>query len=753
MSIDSLLNPLTVSNLLNPAPANCSSDVHPGYSLAPARQLIHRDYKLNSKTTLSVVYLYPPGSVVEYPETGQLDDQSVGHLFHLDPKGWAKPSLDFLYSRGEPRGYSRGNVSTPLLVSSITGQEVPCTSRYSTCQGVKVCPMSMYCMDSVHHFSVSRTTVITRLKEEQQQHQDTLSPASEVFERTTALLAALIRVGCTSRTATELEVNGDEDLGPALEHEADRQEMRRGFPDAANRCTGNIIFGFSSEDTPFIRGHFFDGSIGNGRYHVGYLQAVFEGDTEEIVRLETEAKLNGYGPLAACQTAVNRSSQRITCGALHRDQQTGCLKRMKFAEQSCTCKFHEYEPKPEYRHECPYILVVSKGPHTHLAPIPEKTPTSVKIELESLLQKLEVDLADITPRSFLRHPVVKSYLSSRFPMLQNPMLSNLHISLSNRSHLKVYIQRIKRTCFPWGTGWNGLKHLKMQQDELLAPDDQYIRLIIEIPSTSLGPPEEDDIPEDDGLLKQDEPLRIVICMTSYASNKLVKAQYLQSDIAFKRVVGFYEFEIASVDPYANTSLTFCRVYMTRQTAFAHKEVMKHINAVLEKDTGRGFRWRHIHGSEIDDYNGVILNWVVDQHGGQAKGIGLYLQDLSQALPPKLDFHQPLHLIQDLDAYGHLRRFLTVCTTHFYRNIRKCSVSEDVRNLMRSLSCIRHDDWESTVQAICHLGGTPAKNWIMDKERAKFAFPGLCWEKSYIPLEIWQARRRESNIAEIVHANC
>ncbi|KAJ3725531.1 hypothetical protein DFJ43DRAFT_1002599 [Lentinula guzmanii] len=128
---------------------------------------------------------------------------------------------------------------------------------------------------------------------------------------------------------------------------------------------------------------------------------------------------------------------------------------MKFAEQSCTCKLHGYKPKPEYHHECPYILVVNKGPHTHLAPLPEKTPASVKIELESLLQKLEVDLADITPQSFLRHPVVKSYLSSRFPMLQNSMLSDLHISLSNRSHLKVYIQRIKRTCFPWGTGWNG----------------------------------------------------------------------------------------------------------------------------------------------------------------------------------------------------------------------------------------------------------------------------------------------------------
>lgn len=40
-------------------------------------------------------------------------------------------------------------------------------------------------------------------------------------------------------------------------------------------------------------------------------------------------------------------------------------------------------------------------------------------------------------------------------MVQNPMLSDLHISLSNRSHLKVYIDHAKKTHFPSGTGWEG----------------------------------------------------------------------------------------------------------------------------------------------------------------------------------------------------------------------------------------------------------------------------------------------------------
>lgn len=61
------------------------------------------------------------------------------------------------------------------------------------------------------------------------------------------------------------------------------------------------------------------------------------------------------------------------------------------------------------------------------------------------------------------------------------------------------------------------------------------------------------------------------------------------------------------------------MYVTRQTAVAHLHILRVINQILKRDTGRGLRWRHIHGRQVDDYDGLILNWVVDQHRGQAKG--------------------------------------------------------------------------------------------------------------------------------------
>lgn len=42
--------------------------------------------------------------------------------------------------------------------------------------------------------------------------------------------------------------------------------------------------------------------------------------------------------------------------------------------------------------------------------------------------------------------------------------------------------------------------------------------------------------------------------------------------------------------------------------------------------------------------------------------------------------------------------------HAKRNICKLSVTEDVRNLMRSLICLQHDNWEGTIQKILELGG-------------------------------------------------
>lgn len=150
-----------------------------------------------------------------------------------------------------------------------------------------------------------------------------------------------------------------------------------------------------------------------------------------------------------------------------------------------------------------------------------------------------------------------------------------------------------------------------------------------------------------------------------------------------------------------------------------------------------------------------------------EGLGLYLKSLAQELVGKYDLHEPHRPLPSLDEYDHLHRVIRLCTSHIFRNIRKANVPEPVRNLMRSLVCIEHSDWENTIHRIQVEGGPAGaseyshfvlymilnlKDWIADKIRTKFAFPAMCWEKSFIPKPIWQVGDNTSNIIEGIHAD-
>lgn len=79
----------------------------------------------------------------------------------------------------------------------------------------------------------------------------------------------------------------------------------------------------------------------------------------------------------------------------------------------------------------------------------------VRTQVFRLLEELGDDIADMTPRRFLRHPIVKAFLTKKFPHTPQPTLSHLHISLANRSRIKAYIKQIKDIYCPMGTGWDG----------------------------------------------------------------------------------------------------------------------------------------------------------------------------------------------------------------------------------------------------------------------------------------------------------
>ncbi|KAF8887650.1 hypothetical protein CPB84DRAFT_1849819 [Gymnopilus junonius] len=373
-------------------------------------------------------------------------------------------------------------------------------------------------------------------------------------------------------------------------------------------------------------------------------------------------------------------------------------------------------------------------------------------EIYSLLESLHYDLPDLTPRHFLHHAAMEAFLWKRLPEVQNPTLIDLHPSLGNKDHLRSMILKVQETHFPFGTGWEGLIHLKSTQDKNALESNAYIHVVLEIPYSQmlkLSTDSDDLEDEADIFVEDDTPFHIVVCMTAEASFCLLKAQYLQCDIGFKRVIGFKEFELGGLHPETRTGITYCHIYLNRQSAVAHQIIFQKIEEIVLKDTGECLQWRHLHANDISDMVG-ILEIAVDQHGRQAKGLGRHLKSLARKLPVKADLHEPHCSIQELSEYDHLRCILRLCMNHFFHNIRKTSVPDTVRQAMHSLVCMEHKNWDGALALISSEGRKASRDWLNDKIRAKFAFPGICWEKSFIPRSVWLSGNSTTNLIESMH---
>ncbi|KAJ7059864.1 hypothetical protein C8F01DRAFT_1253960 [Mycena amicta] len=712
---DAVLVPATVRENLVAALHHLDLSVQSPNNLIQSQASVHQQaptirYKvaISSRTTLSVLYEHPIGAVVEYPETSASPNEPVGHLFHMDLKNWSCPSLDIAYSRGEPNGQSKQDCD---LLLDRAGNRVRCIMKSSTCQGIKICPNidESTVTYSEPHTKATRQDILERLKRDAEERARYSSPSRDVFERTQALLSAVRRTGCRRPKVEDTKLSEIEQL-IREQHEQYLSIAQRGYSPSEEICRGRIIFKDGSVeggkaciqcehyDADTNKDHFHDTSVGNGSYNLQYIEAVLWEDEDKYTRIELEMLARECGPLLpSCSTVANCTSQKSTCAYDHRDE-SGALTQPLLQRVECLSRYRVYEPVEEDRDACPFILLVAIGPHRHIPPLPLRTPAKIRRQFLELAEELREDLPDITARGFMRHPIVKNFLRVKFPELSAPTLSDWHISLANRSHLESYLKIAIDTHYPFQTGWRGVKLLMArEEDQPVDKQQRYIRRML-VKSTS--PAHEEEETSDSLQPKKVEDLRVVVCMTPQASRRLLNVgQYLQCDIGFKRIVDYYEFELACMDREANTSAIFARVYVNQQSAQAHFLVFKTIHEIVLQDTGDVLEWQHIHGSDDEkSWEGRILSVTVDQHRGQALGLGLYLQWLAQQMPQTMDLHEPWRTIQSLDPYEHLRHCMRLCTLHLYRNIKTSKVTDEVRWKMRSLICVEHDDWDGTVEA-------------------------------------------------------
>ncbi|KAK7050219.1 hypothetical protein R3P38DRAFT_2431148, partial [Favolaschia claudopus] len=383
---------------------------------------------INRITTLEVLYEYPLGYTLEYPETSSTG--CIGHLFHMDPDNWEDPALNIAYSRGGRVGRTvSGAVVKCLLLVDAKGIAVECSERHTTCQGSKICPNSDTEELSIPHTKASREDVRDRLKKDRDDRLQYVSPTRDIFLKTSAFLAALQKLGCGRplHEVTTLSVSEEEEWEAK---ELYTYQVQRGYRAKEGLCEGRIVFDYDDNERPYVscehynpktnKDHFHDHSVNDGSYHLEYLEAIISGDEREAAQIEEAVLSLGYGPLADCSTVANCSQQKAYSFP-HRDEAKN-LTQPLMKRLECSSKFRVFEPKEEFRRACPMVLVVASGPHPHPVPLPTKTPPNVRTKLMELLGMLSEDLPDITPRRLIRHPLVQSFLTSKFPLIICPTL-------------------------------------------------------------------------------------------------------------------------------------------------------------------------------------------------------------------------------------------------------------------------------------------------------------------------------------------
>ncbi|KAK0471633.1 hypothetical protein IW261DRAFT_1571923 [Armillaria novae-zelandiae] len=751
--------PLAIADLLNPAQATAlttptGSDT-PELLLAGSRPFkIENDVRINQRTRISILYHHKGDEVIEYPETTLNSDTSVGYLLHMARTDKPfNPVRNIAYSAGKPSGQSKGHKYSVML--GRDGKPVPCLVDYSTCQGVRICPFVSDDIKITSHTEGSRVALQLQL-DQRNAGRAYFTAEEEILNKTIAWFRFITDNGCgyTLQEATEY----NEQERAVRDHiQLTPTKAKRGQK-TKKTCQGRIIIREQSyicceHYGSFSRKHFVLYPARGGGYNFEYLCALIVNDEPVISKIELQAHQQGYGPLMSCTTVRNISSVKVNCENGHRTSSKADMLMTEMVRLPCSSRFTVVRPEDGYWEECPKILLICHSPHTHPIPLPTTTPVQIKAEIKALIRSLEHELADMTPRRFCRHPAVINRVKELCPAVEEPTVAHLHPSLANLDHIASYIHNEVKAALPHGTGWDGVAHMKRIQDE--EEGTPYIRVIKRMSWHSLRHEwdEADESDDEEGPLSgsDDDCFRLIVCMLPERSQDFLQAKWVQCDISFKRVPGWNEFELVSVDRETNQVLVLCRAFLNSECARAHQILFRAIRSIVRQDTGKDIEYRHLHSPSLEEHRG-ILHWAADQHRGQAKGLGLHLQDIAREMgKERRDLHEPGRSLYSLGVYEHLHRILRICEAHITRGIASCAVPDyTVKEKMHSLLCVRHPDWDGAMAYIEREGGAAGRAWLNNKRDSKFALQGMCWEKSFIPLSIWQAGDTTTNAVEMSH---
>ncbi|KAG6216677.1 hypothetical protein E4U26_008084, partial [Claviceps purpurea] len=339
-------------------------------------------------------------------------------------------------------------------------------------------------------------------------------------------------------------------------------------------------------------------------HHFTMVPSKYDGNisAQEIM----EANFNNYelqhtNSGSRCFQVNEKAKKKKTCGNM--------------IHAACGVKFWFLIPVPSVRSVCPYIIILSKGMHTH--PPPPQTQIQASL-LGALKRSIE---ASSKERHYSTGGKISWLLTHSFQEFLRKFdadsLSDIHPALSNDDRIRYYIR----------------KHKAIHQD------GHRGRAAVEQEWTV------HQLKSDDAVFDNGENF-LAICFSQGMAKLWANCKTVQIDMNYKRVLSKKEHEIifaARMDDSFGF-MPMARAFMSGESADDYCRLFKTLFSCLQRHHV-GIKWKYAEG---EGFSGVTL----DQDAGCIKG--LYLAERYS------------HLSNDW-VY-HTQRTVRLCDVHYRRGI-------------------------------------------------------------------------------------
>jgi len=272
------------------------------------------------------------------------------------------------------------------------------------------------------------------------------------------------------------------------------------------------------------------------------------------------------------------------------------------------------------------MVIISKGEHNHPPPPPRRLAADVKTRLIQAISQFGV--SEATARRLSASPFMSIILNGKQEYTMD------HIPLLNHSVINHIIRSEKAKQLPYGTDFMGVQYQMTLQDST----NPYIRVATMYP---------------DGKF-------LILCQFKDQSQLLFEdAAEIMIDKTFNRTQ-CQEFEINYFSSTTQSVGTIARVFTDYEDELGYYHAFKAVMDTAQADIGgTSVPWGHLTPLGLNVHR--IKAILVDEHSGQAKGLGRY-------------FHEQYPIRTELE---HLSAILKVCQVHYYRSIRKLQVKKKV----------------------------------------------------------------------------